>query len=148
MKSTNESAAPSATPRAIRRRADRSLFSGGDAGPLLHFENPDVLAFVRAAVEAQLQPATSLDRIFTEFAIRGIWRAIRNGSLEAAAIDVEMGDHHAAIESRWGDIDPLSACHLSMRDPFTRNAIRPYAQMESDAVRAFQQTASLLNSRQ
>ena len=117
MKTTDDSATTPSKPRAVHRQADRSLLStDGDNGLLLHFEDPKLLAFVRQAIDAKLQPATDLERIFTELAVRNLWRAIRNGSIEASAADVEMGERAAQILDRWGPLDHPSQYHLSTRE--------------------------------
>lgn len=146
MKTTNETTSTPAKPRALKRQADRSLFSSGDSGLLLYFEDPALLAFVRNAALETIQPANDFERLFTELAVRSLWRAIRTGTLETAGIDVEMADHQETVESRWGKIDPASAYHLSTRDSSTRSAIREYAQVEAAAIRAFKDTAQILKS--
>ncbi len=137
---------PQPEPRCVKRQADRSLFSTGESGILLHFEDPAVLAFVRNAAEQIIQPANDFDRVFTELAVRNVWRALRQGSLETAAIDVEMADNRAAHEARWSALDAPCAYHLTMRDPATRASIDQYADIEIVSIRRFQEAAKILKS--
>ena len=147
MKTTDESATTPSKPRAVKRQADRSILStDGDSGLLLHFEDPKLLAFVRHAVEAKLQPATDLDRILTELAVRNLWRAIRSGSIEAFAADVEMGERANQIVDSWGQLDPRSKFHLSTREAPVRASVQVYAKTENEAVRNFKHTAALAKS--
>jgi hypothetical protein len=133
-------------PRCVKRQADRSLFSTGGSGILLHFEDPAVLAFVRNAAEQIIQPANDFDRVFTELAVRSVWRALRQGALESAAIDVEMADHKADHDARWSALDAPSAYHLTMRDPAIRASIDQYADIESVSIRRFTEAAKILKS--
>ena len=146
MKPTNELAAKLAKPRPIKRQADHSLFANGDSAILLHFEDPAVLAFVRNATNSVLQPATSLERLFTDQLVRNMWRTIRHGNLETASIDVELADHQESVESRWGKVDPESLYHLATRESATRAAIREHSILETAALRRFKVAADILKS--
>ena len=122
MKSTNDAPTQPAKPYAHKRPADRSLFANSGPAILPSFEDPADLAFVRAAAEAVIQPANDLERLFAEQVIRSFCRSLRLGKLETAAIDVQMADHQDAARSQWGNIDPESLHHLSVREPATRAA--------------------------
>ena len=131
---------------ALQRKPDISLFSNGNSGVLLAFEDPASIAFVRNAAEEMLSPATDFERLFAEHLVRNLWRTMRAGNLETAAIDVEVVDNQDAVERRWGKIDPESLCHLATRAPDTRAAIREYATAEASAMRRFRQCLDLFKS--
>ena len=146
MKTIDDSTTKPAKPRAAKRQADHSLFANGDAGILLYFEDPAVLAFVREAVDTVLQPANNFERLFTEHLVRNFWRTMRVGNLESAAIDVELAEHRESIESRWDKLDPESLYHLATRDPATRASIREYSALETIAMRRFKDSTNILKT--
>jgi len=129
MKTTNDPPPTETKPRLLKRQSD-----------------PSLLAFVRDAVAAKLQPSTNSDSLFVELAVRAVWRAIRSGTIETAALDVEMGERDSAIQAAWGNIDPVARCHLSIRETQTRQSVHFYAKCEAEAIRTFKQIAALAKS--
>ena len=146
MKTINDSSATPANRRAARRQADRSLFAGTEAGDLLSFEDPNTLASLSKAADDAFQPATGLERLFTDHLVRSTLRTLRLGKLQSAAIDVEMSDHREALESQWGKLDPGSLYHLVTRDPATRSALREATRSEGAVLRRLKQAPAILKA--
>jgi len=134
------------TKHTLKRQPDQSPFSNNGAGILLFFENPATLDFVRSAAESAIQPANDLERTLLEQAVRHLWRTLRIGNLETAAIDIEIAEHRKGVEKTWGKIDPESLYHLCTRATTTRPSIREYTILENLAIRHFKLTADTIKA--
>ena len=132
-----QTTAPPALParRRIRRQFDADHPLHHHPSILLGHEDPTSFQFVRQAVNNEFSPTTNYQQLLSELASQNLWRIMRTGATEAAAVDIQIADQAPQVDRSYEELDSNCRTALAFRDPLFAQTKRQLKEEEADFTR-------------